>query len=390
MRLVATLSGGGLPDSVRAQERAFGSTAGQARSMRDELAALPTVMERAQTLTTVGDRPVAIVTAEQDAREGWLPLQTALTDLSTNSSQRSVPDASHSSIVEDEHDATHASRAILDVIEAVRSHSMLDEPAADQASMPMTRPTASVDELVAVDGTRMHIRCAGSGPAPVVLIAGFETSSEIWGAVAPGVAEQERVCSSDRFGTGTSDPAPRSQTFASHVEDLHAALTSLGEVGPYVVVGHSFGGGAAVMFADTYRTEVTGLLLVDASPATWPTSICAVPDDGTPAATGYQELCSHISDPADNVEHLAGLTAFDEVAEIGSLADLPMVVMTATQHPWGLSDSENARLDDAWAAGEDHWLSLSSSARVVPVDDTGHNIQVDQPEAVIDQITSLA
>lgn len=122
MRLVSSTSGGSLPDSVRAQERAFGSTAGQARSMRDELAALPTVMERAQTLTTVGDKPVVIVTAEQDAMEGWLPLQAQLTRLSTDASQRSVPDASHSSLVEDEHDATNASNAILTVVQSVRSH----------------------------------------------------------------------------------------------------------------------------------------------------------------------------------------------------------------------------------------------------------------------------
>ena len=120
MRLASATAGGSLPDSVRAQERAFGSTAGQARSMRDELAALPTVMERAQTLTTVGDKPVAIVTAEQDAMEGWLPLQAELTRLSTNSSQLSVPDASHTSLVEDEQDAAKASDVILTVVQSVR------------------------------------------------------------------------------------------------------------------------------------------------------------------------------------------------------------------------------------------------------------------------------
>jgi pimeloyl-ACP methyl ester carboxylesterase len=67
----------------------------------------------------------------------------------------------------------------------------------------------------------------------------------------------------------------------------------------------------------------------------------------------------------------------------------PMVVMTATQHPWGLGDAENARLNGAWNAGQDHWLSLSSSARLVPVDNTGHDIHVDQPEAVIERIQQL-
>lgn len=390
MRLISNSSSAGLPEPIRSQERAFGSTPGQARSMRDELAALPVVMERARSLATLEDKPVAVVTAEQDAMDGWLPLQAALTELSTNSSQRSVVDATHSSIVEDEHDAVHASDAILDVVQAVRTRSMLEVPTSpDRSPTPVARPTADVDELVAVDGARMHIRCSGSGSVTAVLVAGFETSSDIWGAVAPAVSQDTRVCSSDRYGTGSSDPAPRSQTFATQADDLHTVLASIGEHGPYLVVGHSFGGPEAVIFAATYRSEVMGLMLVDASPVRWPAAICAVPDDGTPSATGYRQLCTNISTPSSNAEHLDGVAAFDEAVDVGSLGDLPMVVMTATQHPWGLDDAQNRRLDAAWKAGQDHWLSLSSSARLVPVGNTGHNIQMDQPAAVIEQIGRL-
>jgi pimeloyl-ACP methyl ester carboxylesterase len=411
MRIVSDMSSAGLPGPVRAQERAFASTAGQARSMRDELVALPVVMQRAQSLTTLGDKPVAIVTAEQDAMDGWLPLQAELTHLSTTTSHRSVPDATHSSLVEDEHDATNASRAILDVVQSVRTPSTNDaanttraildlQPArtqttpnapaqAGQGPTPVARPTTPTDELVEVNGARLHVRCSGSGTETAVLIAGFETSGDIWDAVAPTVAQQTRVCTYDRYGTGSSDPAPSSQTFASQADDLHTALASLGETGPYLVVGHSFGGSEAVTFAAQHRDEVSGLLLVDASPANWPTVICAVPNDGTSAATGYQQMCTTISTPANNVEHLDGLAAFDEVAKIDTIGDLPMIVMTATQHPWGLGDAENARLDDGWETGQGSWLALSSSARLVPVDNTGHNIQVDQPGAVIEQIHQL-
>ena len=390
MRLVSTTSGGGLPPAVRAQERAFGATAKQARSTRDELAALPAVMERAQRLTTLGDAPVAIVTAEHDAMDGWLPLQAELTQLSTNSSHRSLADATHSSVVEDEDDAAHASRAILDVVRAVRTGAALESPdIPGHPPTPVVRPTALVDELVDVDGARLHVRCAGTGPVTAVLVAGFETSSGIWDAVTPTVAEHSRVCAYDRYGTGTSDPAPQSQTFADQADDLHAALSSLGETGPYLVVGHSFGGAEAVTFAADHRTEVSGLVLVDASPANWPRAVCAVTDDGSPAAAEYQQMCDALSAPADNAERLDGVAAFDEVAEIGSLGDLPMVVMTARQHPWGLTDAENARLDDAWSAGQDHWSSLSTAARLVAVDDAGHNIQVDRPDVVIEHLLDL-
>ena len=84
---------------------------------------------------------------------------------------------------------------------------------------------------------------------------------------------------------------PATQTFATQAADLHTLLQSAGEPGPYVIVGHSFGGAEAVTFASMFPTEVRGLLLVDASPPAWNTAICAVPDDGSDAAGVFQALC---------------------------------------------------------------------------------------------------
>ncbi len=67
-----------------------------------------------------------------------------------------------------------------------------------------------------------------------------------------------------------------------------------------------------------------------------------------------------------------------------------MIVATATTHPFpGLDATEEARLNKVWDAGQDHWMSLSSSARLVPVSDTGHDIQLEQPEVVIAQMRRL-
>jgi pimeloyl-ACP methyl ester carboxylesterase len=246
-----------------------------------------------------------------------------------------------------------------------------------------------VDELVEVGGARLHIRCSGAGDATVVLIAGLGDDGASWGAIEPAVAQSARVCSYAHFGTGTSDPAPGSQTFSTRANDLQALLRAVGERGPYLLVGHSFGGSEAVMFASMFPGDVTGVVLLDASPVTWNTAICAVGDDGSQAAASYQELCASLSDSAGNAEQLDGPAAFAEVAEVDSLGDLPMIIATAAEHPWGLTPSENDRLNEEWNAGQDHWGSLSSAAQLVPVDNTGHYIQVDQPDAVIEQIEAL-
>jgi pimeloyl-ACP methyl ester carboxylesterase len=246
-----------------------------------------------------------------------------------------------------------------------------------------------VDELVEVGGARLHIQCSGAGDATVVLIAGLGDDGASWGAIEPVVAQSARVCSYAHFGTGTSDPPPGPQTFSTRANDLHALLRAAGEPGPYLLVGHSFGGSEAVMFASMFPADVTGAVLLDASPVTWNAAICSVIDDGSEAAAGYQEFCASLSDPAGNAEQLDAPAAFAEVAEVDSLGDLPMIVATATEHPWGLASSENDRLNEVWNAGQNHWVSLSSAAQLVPVDDTGHYIQVDRPDVVTEQIEAL-
>jgi hypothetical protein len=66
-----------------------------------------------------------------------------------------------------------------------------------------------------------------------------------------------------------------------------------------------------------------------------------------------------------------------------------MIVDTAAEHPWGLASSEQSRLDEEWNAGQDHWVSLSSAAQLLSVDNTGHHIEVDRPDVVNLQIAAL-
>ncbi len=255
----------------------------------------------------------------------------------------------------------------------------------------VTRPTATIDELIGVAGERVHIRCVGQGDTTVLLIAGFEGGSEGWVKTEPAIAARSRVCSYDRPGTGTSDPAAATETFSSQASDLHALLSTVGEPGPYVVVGHSFGGAEAVTFASLFADEVTGLVLVDASPATWPAALCNVTDDGSDGATMLRATCTGLFLPTGNREHLDVDAAFAEVSGIASLGSLPMTVITATdrQLPADLAASEVAHLTDVWNQGQQDWAALSTTAHVTSVDQTGHHIEIDQPGVVIDEITRL-
>jgi len=112
---------GDLPAPARDQERAFMATPRAARSVRDEFSQIRTSMSEAQALTSLGDRPLIVLTAERDAQGGWMAAQDKLAALSTNNSHRSLPNAEHAMVTEDQVTAAQAARAISDVVDAVRT-----------------------------------------------------------------------------------------------------------------------------------------------------------------------------------------------------------------------------------------------------------------------------
>jgi pimeloyl-ACP methyl ester carboxylesterase len=130
-------------------------------------------------------------------------------------------------------------------------------------------------ELVTIgDGARLHLHTQGrqhrndNPDTPVVLLdAGTPGFSAQWGWIQPAIAEFATVVSYDRPGLGWSDP--RRDEGPSNPRDtaerLHAALQKLGLPGPYVLVGHSYGGLTSRVFAAAYPAEISGLVLVDPS-----------------------------------------------------------------------------------------------------------------------------
>jgi pimeloyl-ACP methyl ester carboxylesterase len=120
-RLVYGSSFGTLPSQPRDEQRAFWSTARLARSMRDELAEAPTAMKQAQSLKSLGDRPLFVITAMSGAQSGWQAAQDDLAKLSANSVHRVLPNATHGSLIFDEGNATASSQAIRAVVESVRT-----------------------------------------------------------------------------------------------------------------------------------------------------------------------------------------------------------------------------------------------------------------------------
>src|SRR5712671_2476307 len=111
-------------------------------------------------------------------------------------------------------------------------------------------------QLVRVNGGWMHIHATGEGTPTVVFESGMGASCLSWTLVQPQVAQFARAVSYDRAGHGWSDPAREPRTARQIAQELHTLLDATGLPGPYVLVGHSFGGYVNRAFAHLYRNEV--------------------------------------------------------------------------------------------------------------------------------------
>src|SRR5215208_3258208 len=120
-------------------------------------------------------------------------------------------------------------------------------------------------EMVDVGGYRLHINCVGPGSPTVVLDAGSGGFSAQWVRVQQEVSGSTRVCAYDRAGMGWSEMGPDPRDARQITSELHTLLGKAGIEGPYVLVGHSFGGMYMQTYAARYPDEVAGVALVDSS-----------------------------------------------------------------------------------------------------------------------------
>jgi pimeloyl-ACP methyl ester carboxylesterase len=112
------------------------------------------------------------------------------------------------------------------------------------------------------DGRRLHHERHGTGTPVVVFEAGMGMSRNTWGALVPAVAYRTTAVVYDRSGLGRSPADPGRRDLARLTDDLLDLLDHLGP-GPFVLVGHSWGGPIVRNAAAQIPDRIAGLVLVD-------------------------------------------------------------------------------------------------------------------------------
>jgi len=272
-------------------------------------------------------------------------------------------------------------------------------------------------QLVDVGGLKMHINCGGSGSPTVILDSGLGDSFIVWRKLQPQIAQFTRVCSYDRAGVGYSDPSPQPRTSKVFAEELHSLLHNAGIAPPYVLVGHSMAGFDVRIFADLYRSEVAGIILVDSSHPEQRKRLPAALNDldaswvreqeffeftmpfGLPRLFGScgndREVNAADCNFSSVRESVAELKSISEsaakAAETRPLGNMPLIVLSQDPNTpqYDLPEDLVGPTNHAWQKMQDELAHLSTRGKQVIAKNSGHYIQLDRPDVVLDAVREV-
>ncbi|MGA3093341.1 MAG: alpha/beta hydrolase [Terriglobales bacterium] len=113
---------------------------------------------------------------------------------------------------------------------------------------------------------RLHYVTAGEGERTIVLLHGFPQTWWEWRGVIPTLADSGfRIVAPDYRGAGHSQRTPGGYDKRTMATDLHRLLRQHLQVdGPIILVGHDIGLMIAYSYAQSYRNDVSHLVIMDA------------------------------------------------------------------------------------------------------------------------------
>jgi pimeloyl-ACP methyl ester carboxylesterase len=300
----------------------------------------------------------------------------------------------------------------------------------DEARAWWGRYRAQVRAIALPDGRHLNLFCEGSGGPVVVLESGLGGGAWSWRKVQGAIARDTRVCSYDRAGYFGSSPARDGRDGGAEADDLAALLKAAKLPAPYIVVGHSYGGLIARLYASRHPGDVAGIVLVDPSGEYQlqrarkiaPDAVALLSDDETimtacaarPRPAALEGKCLLRPAPADlppenaawfaaaedpvfadtmlrETRTMPAITSDQVKAEKKPLGAVPFLLLEQGNGfavP-GLPPAEAEALWTEWHRMHVEMLDISRASELEIVPRSGHNVQSDRPDAVIAGVAAV-
>lgn len=277
------------------------------------------------------------------------------------------------------------------------------------------------------NGRHLNLRCSGSGPQTVLLEAGALADSSAWFKVQPLLAAHARVCAYDRAGFGFSSEGPMPRNLDADVADLHALIQHAGLATPLVMVGHSLGSNIVRQYASRYPADVSAMVLLD-PPAQdigrfapgWQKDEdalsvqrfaflrqCEAAAEKHELTSTNKELSQCLGEPDPHASaklNAANLALMSKPAYWHTVLSVlqdnvqvckqpvskqethgatPLIVLSAANTYADALPRDRKGLEEARAHTQAQIVATSSRGTLVHVADSSHEIEIDQPGAVV-------
>jgi hypothetical protein len=226
-------------------------------------------------------------------------------------------------------------------------------PTADQRAPAQTVYTTSAGQVT--------LACEGSGPMPVILLAGGVDPITTWDDLVPRIGSDVLVC---RFDPLVPGPPSTPITATNRSNGLAEALSASGLTGPYLLVGHSLAGLTIRQFGADHPEMLGAALLLD------PTIARSVEGGGVNLAA--------LNWDAD--------AALAEMHAPVTWPDVPLLVLS---HDPNLLTLGAPAVEQVWTEGQEGYTALSPQGKQAAVPEASHYIYRDAPDRVATSVREL-
>lgn len=283
----------------------------------------------------------------------------------------------------------------------------------------------------------LYVKMNGLGDPPVVIETAMGSVSSEWWQIQEELSLKTTVITYDRAGYAESPKRKVQRNTKEIAMELFNMLRNSEAPGPYILVGHSFGGLVVQHFAKMFPNDVAGLVLVDSI-----TVNDAVFDELD--APNYQKTISTkarmvnikkltemekddfqeyvrpllqnlytnfpegiapliIEYQADKALYDTVLAEYEAMPEsiklINEIRDFPNVPLKVLCHDYevmaklskgiGLPEEEGRLVEEQWLKNNKELLGLSTNSEFFIIKNSNHSIHLTKPKAIIESVESI-